>query len=1390
MQLRALINGVIYEAASALQGGVEEGASFSEEYNETLDSGSIIIDQSSMITNLHPYDDVIIWDASVTLKDYYDQNGFSDGTDGSVLYDGRYMQGENITAFFFKHLLVDQFTETMLNLGTEPGNSSQLFKYTIKLFSETKGLETVQLPNLTVTEPLAAASKISIYDYMQRYVSLYSPKCKYASSTANQWEYKPKYTLDSSLSPLFSSCYSPDFVSNWPTLRDFISKLMIAKDCIPYVRNGAIFALNITERTAVFSDTGVNTIQGSLASSNYCNALRTNYTNSLAQFNSGSLIERMGFRNSGNALMTVGNMNLEAKYPIYRINRIYLCYYKRLFIHRYSVDTSQMPKYTTETKMFLCKQDITPLVKLDTERNALSQDWLDLSAEPTTVENLAKYKMCTVGYSIGSKSINGWGTKYTYPEIGTWWDITKTYVQNIAEYMDRLYPLGIYDYPYIRNSLGLSESDGISCSNTFTESMIYPLDAGINEIYHLKSLVFEMEYQPFFGGTTVTSKDGSDGDSIVINDNQQSSLALLEKDGLYQKEKINRFGNKGLTFNARYADVSSLQPLGSVYNLAGIYEDVVIYHREYSIWGSCVNAVYYGMKDYVLKNYYTSVYAKYRTWSLMPYGESVQRSENRKSIVYLSSTQCFSEAETAFAMSSPSPLADILSAFSSYYFTDNLAVVPSDAGRRNYMISNQQVFSQIRLNHAYFSSSDDPVSSSNRYASDSISFVDGYSLCFNVTMPDNISAGNYIRSLKPNMNTKYQITSSTSWQTVADNLFMLNVQDDYTGSVQGWYKVTDDYGQAQTMSFYLANVQDDYSNAIKDYSESEITSLYSDMLALPLLGSASSVTYQNTLGAVLDDEYKDNRSRIDVTYQIEPLSDGASDVFFSQYLMKLSDMLSLYKKWGSSVSYVNNDGTFLGNGPVYSSTIIPLYRHTIYPTFLVQMTEDMISSIANKLSSNIKPSFPYSCTFSYNYTAYQYAYDEVAFPVETTPHVISMTLNIVSIDSIDSQTYKYVDFICDFSAKVYNSDKSLTTYKIKSVTIRFKQTTDWGSNALDTTQNYHYFSITGVTLHDFCDAVSDNSSYITCTPWGNDLYLYLQWSHVGTIIPSNIGSLYMYNTAILDPTPISNLMPQNMILGYSLSDITKEIVYNEYPYSSSASSAQGDYIFFDYSKWPLTEQSSVSQAYAAGSLINYNGIIYMAIQNVSSGGTAPSGSYVDNSYWRFIYDLQYNLVSIGSSYAKGVKIKYKGIVYQCTADVTGVAPDDPSGPSYWSVVYSYRVADVFSVSSYNGLPVIKANLSVLALSAIGARQAASMQYWYWDNENDSYIKFVFGVNLSASDWAAGYKNIYISLVSDRERRVYDYSTHQIAGYTRNYAYGSNSATYGSGTNQYYDAVKH
>lgn len=895
MDLRATINGIQYD--------ILQGATFAEEFNETLDSGSIIINNVQKIRDLMPYDDVFIYSF----------------TDPEYKFKGYPFDSDNPRPKFYKHLLVDQFTEEVLRLGDREEDGR--YKYKIELMSETKKLETIQLPNISVTQPIKG-EKRSVYKYAEIFVNLYSPTYKKAVYKANgdnsavvistEWADAVRYTLAPELKNIFDNVYSPDFVLNTPSLRALLSKLFLVKDMIPYVQDDVIYAMDISKRGNKFDANPkyVNIITGSRTSDNHCDNLRRNYTDALSRDRSCRSIEYVGFRNSDNALMTIANMRLELGMPIYKINKIYLCYYKNIKVNYLGATDSSLASKGVEDGVMLCKQDISKLVKLNTERNLLSQDWENLQEEnpPQSVDDMAKYKFCTVGYDIGSKYITGWGDIYTYP---TFWNDNKyTAVQNIVSKMDYFYPFGIYDEPYVAKQFGEGVSVYSTIDDSFWTSVVTKkhsqsngsVDMFFNTVesvftnpsLKLKGLFFIVDYEGFYNGTIVHSKK-NERDDIVINDNASESLTLIEQDAIYQTEKVNRFGNKALQINARYDSFFDLngnellQPLASVYE-SSYEDDVVIYHREYSIFNNCVQCTYYGTKNYVLKNWFTSVYARYRTWNLMSYNESVKRSENEKNYIFWSEKESYYEnkAQTLFNNYKEVhyALKEVLSCLVPWTI-DNVS------GIYEFAIDSKINCATIRGDIA-----------GTAYLADLNAFVANNSLCFNIKTFDNFSQGVYISQAEPmigKVDTDGTEITPDSWIKEPWDYFVAPATSDYSGSKQDYYSLVNNIGETQSFSFEVGKQTP--SSAPIDFFKSSndktvlsgaVTDAYKQLLKIPNQWGSKDVKLR-----VRKDFYKDNKSYMDMTMQIENFS-LSKNVIVAPWAMKLSDLLADYPKFDTT----------------------------------------------------------------------------------------------------------------------------------------------------------------------------------------------------------------------------------------------------------------------------------------------------------------------------------------------------------------------------------------------------------------------------------------------------------------------------------------------------------
>ena len=741
---------------------------------------------------------------------------------------------------FYKHYLVDNFTDEVINI------TEDLRTYKITLMSETKGLEKIQTPNISITQSLNIEKRRTCWFYLNQFINLYSPKVKVVYDEENQlWEYQNKYRLDESLKIIFDNVNCPEMSLSNPTLKDILTKIMVVKDCIPYVKNGVIYAMDLTERKGEFiaNPNVITSITSTMSSESYTTNTRREYSQAISQESSGRLVEYLGFRNSNSSLLTLDNLRIETRFPIYKINKLLLCYYKKVSV--FDKDGKKL-----NDKVFLCKQDITKLILQNKVRNALSKDWTDFVVTgPETIEEMAQYKFFTIGYDIGNNYIDGWGETYSYPTV-LWFDTTKSYIENIVSIMDNWYEFGTEE----KNNFGLITDDiyTFEIIGDWKDNIVFPplkndiFSTNIGTI--IKSMFFELDYNPLYDGAVIHSKDNYVDDEITTNDNSSSALSVLETDGLFEKEKINRLGNKIYRITCRYNSLEEIEQnnhiLGSVYK-----DDIIIYSREIQIYDNCVFAIYLATKDYVLKNFYTSVFAKLRTYNFMTYDESVNRAENVKKNILLSSTNSYYENDSI-----DNTL--ILSAFNQSYIPQHidLFVTPN------------------KINCGYFTIGE------TSYLSDINSFTCGYSLCFNIKMYDNVSGGVYI------------------------NEYEVNLKEEVKGTHQKWSIVVADNEDAfiENIGAYVCHIEtnDIYHDTPRIYDENtkkELKNIYYNILFKMPYFDLSQTTETNLIGGVYN-VCKDNKEVLNYTFQYEPYS-LEENILYSQWLMKLSDLLAVYRKW-------------------------------------------------------------------------------------------------------------------------------------------------------------------------------------------------------------------------------------------------------------------------------------------------------------------------------------------------------------------------------------------------------------------------------------------------------------------------------------------------------------
>lgn len=650
-----------------------------------------------------------------------------------------------------------------------------------------------------------AKDVLTVAEAVRQAVEIYSPYVKVTDGEAREdgkirWQYKRKYSIDPYTMTVFESVIAPENQWNNPNLRDYITRLFYVADCIPVVHDNVIGHIRISERLPMpfhLDDKIRSYAVSSMDGGSYCDRLLREYEDGLSRDNVAICSERIGFKNMDSPTLTLENMELELSHPIYRITKVYMCYYSK--VKKNGVDY-----------MRLTKQDITPLVLLNEQRNLLSENWNELenlNRVPSTVNDLAKFKYATIGYSIGDTKLRGWGTKYNHP-MALFWDTTKTVLENIFDWFDAHNPSGVVDMvedftdvementadaTFNSNASddrnGVEEVDGEYVENEDTVLSYDAIREGSNVVskflgkytQRLKTMVFEVEYQGYISASIIASKDAHDG-NVVSRDNASSSLSFVESDGINQKEKVNRLGNENISVSARHKSFADIQNLAQVWDETDddgnkVHDDEVLFKRSIRFSEGYFTASYYLCKNYVLRNYFTSVFSRHRPFPLASYEQSVQRKENRTLQVLLSSKEWLFQSESK-KMAFSYEVGKLFSFFvpSAYDSAGNL-VVEDGVDASYYVVYPSETFLY--------------AGQTGIFGCDTQKFVSGDSLCFSVSMKDSVSAGTYVSNFNNNIGAYVLDVIKSTFDTAIGQYEtsndMLQSTHILTGCKQDWF---------------------------------------------------------------------------------------------------------------------------------------------------------------------------------------------------------------------------------------------------------------------------------------------------------------------------------------------------------------------------------------------------------------------------------------------------------------------------------------------------------------------------------------------------------------------------------------------------------------------------
>ena len=957
LELYAHINGVDYPISL---GGTE-----TDNLGEELNSMEIVIPHAPKI-EMKPYDEIVIHDYAPNLN-----------VDGTFLssnlplrrygqvFDPWWKPGKSPLVIgerkhFYERMAIKDYDRPQVD------NVGERYNYSVSLWSETKLLEKCLAPNRTITNPLnKPGRKVS---WMARhFVNRYTDRIKIGKRSGSTivWEYKPHFIVSGfeeeeelrisnantahklgwyTIAERFGNirCFETSF--NNPNLRELLTKIFQSSNCIPIVRDGVIFAIDLKKRGKKFDEIpGKTWDTESMNGDSYCDRLRKNYSAALTGVGGTKFHEFVGFRNINAATMKLEKLTIETKYPIYRINKFAICY------------------YSNKENGKIAKFDLTSFVLPSTTRALLSNDYLYFNEFPPTTANgyegvdgtyhlgLCDYRFMTVEYQIGGKEISGFGDFVKYTENGITNNkkctLENVFLTKLASFVGNekfesaIKPIDSTSDAQIMSANSKIEIDAsdviapepneewLSIVTALSSEYLFGKNGYIGkDILKLKNIFFEIEYQAQISSAVTVAKDDHDG-AVVSVDSQQESLAVTEQDGEVSKAKVNRLGNKTRTIMARV-------PYGKGNwdsNLIAINqwneEYGICYKRTIGLNRDFIAVTYCFCKDYVLMNYFTSVFSKYRSSAYASISDSVAREENQYfSLLISKDTQirCDNHQRNGGDDKGRLESGEYVYGYDFNLLYSRLIGLFNGSDDNNKTIGIYSLYAP-KQDLYFFDEADASQIEYQYFVSDRAEYLSGNSLCFSFGMSDSITAGTYIRQMYPDLSSITLKALSLSGGHATKDISSYGQYITYdspitevTGTMQNYLSLplSKSDGSVEGIKFSLfdntQNVQGaDYGEGNASNSDSFIMSKFKDDLyKLPKLSASIAESPLLEYGVNIYEDYKDSKEVISETIQIDAISDS-EDTTMSSYFMKMSNMpskmidkvLKKYEKDTSSENY-------------------------------------------------------------------------------------------------------------------------------------------------------------------------------------------------------------------------------------------------------------------------------------------------------------------------------------------------------------------------------------------------------------------------------------------------------------------------------------------------------
>lgn len=641
---------------------LKDGFVLKDELNETLDSGLITFYANYSLDDIEPFDNVSIEEDNFT-----------------------HLTSE-------KKILVDSYDEDIANFGSNYASGD--YKYTMTLFSETKELERIVLPNCSVTQPINGGNTHSVLEEIKRFVNLYGTKIKVG--TNEEFEYYDKYAIALRVINKFNNVVCPEFQWNRPTLREVLNDLMSTQDCIVVLKDNEIDYIDLKEKGSQIDTTKLLYSKRSVKSDDYVGELSIDMQNAIGKKRT-TVCEYISLRApDGEATMTTENCVIRTQHPIYEVKKLEICTKSKRYLGR------------TEVENIWVNIDFFSHVCEKEEWELLS----NVAVDSTAWGSLLTFDGVESGNDEQSDGLNG---KWKLHKLNMlYYERGKSEIKNIGT---------------LYNTRPLEIGDEYFSKHVIASCVMKILGALYSVSYNPREMIIKVEYETVMEHSMNVGRylpNHHPNNRIV--DNQTNSYVDIEHQSVFEYAKANRLGNKIREIGGNYSKDSQVPQLGDRIG------DEILFSRELCYWDNMVQFKGYLAPNYVLKDFFTGVAAKKRSWQIASGSDALTRHDVYK--IYVEAS--FKGKRDNWDEDTNLPIieASTIAGFLINYLVSCFDSYTSFGGVK------YAVCSTVNSNGIYY-----PNKSSVRaevIALDTNVEIQGMSLCFNFGYNDNFKSADYI----------------------------------------------------------------------------------------------------------------------------------------------------------------------------------------------------------------------------------------------------------------------------------------------------------------------------------------------------------------------------------------------------------------------------------------------------------------------------------------------------------------------------------------------------------------------------------------------------------------------------------------------------------------------